>query len=614
MSEVKRSTTEPTGSLAPFKPLPFHPASVSIERRDDGSILLRSGHDDGMAPRSIPHLMAERAGQFPDRDFIMQRRTEDGPWEGFTYAEGHNQSQRVAQWLLNQGLGADDVLMVLSGNSLEQAILMLGCYTAGVPIAPVSVGFSQASQNFSKLLHCFDVLQPRLVFVQSMAPFAAALDALRAASPELRIISANAEDGTIPFSALTETPPTQDVARLREQLTPASVAKYLFTSGSTGVPKCVIQTHGMMTAGIASTEGLMVSTAPRDVAPMYLEWMPWSHISAGNVSFNQLMWDAGTIFLDDGRPTRDRFHLTIKNLYDVSPKKFGSAPIAFAMLADAMERDEALRHSFFKNLDYMAYGGATLSNDVYERIQALAVAETGFRVPLLTSFGATETQQVTFVYWPVERAGLIGLPLAGVTIKLVPNGAKLEVRVKGATVTPGYYKDEQNTTAAFDEEGFYRLGDAARFVDQSDPTAGLLFDGRVTEDFKLNTSTWVSVGTLRPDVIAACSPLVADLVLTGQDQGFVGAMLWPTAAAIADHGSIEAVTKLIAARLAEFNKAAGGGSRRIGRFIVLTDPPSMDAGEMTDKGYVNQRAVAANRKALVDLLYADPLGAGVTQV
>lgn len=614
MSEVNRSTSEPTGGLAPFKPLPFHPPSVRIEQRDDGSFLLDSGLDDGMAPRSIPHLMAERAEQFPDRDFIMQRRTEDGPWEGFTYAEGHDQSQRVAQWLLNQGLGADDVLMVLSGNSLEQAILMLGCYTAGVPIAPVSVGFSQASQNFSKLLHCFDVLQPTLVFVQSVAPFAAALDALRAAAPGLRIISANNEDGTIPFSELTETQPTEDVVKRRDKLTPESVAKYLFTSGSTGVPKCVIQTHGMMTAGIASTEGLMVTPAPRDVAPMYLEWMPWSHISAGNVSFNQLMWDAGTIFLDDGRPTRDRFHLTIKNLYDVSPKKFGSAPIAFAMLADAMERDAALRHSFFKNLDYMAYGGATLSNDVYERIQALAVAETGFRVPLLTSFGATETQQVTFVYWPVERAGLVGLPMAGVTIKLVPNGAKLEVRVKGATVTPGYYKDEQNTAAAFDEEGFYRLGDAAKFVDESDPNAGLLFDGRVTEDFKLNTGTWVSVGTLRPDVIAACSPLVADLVLTGQDQGFVGAMLWPTAAAIADHGSIEAVTKLISARLAEFNKTAGGGSRRIGRFIVLTDPPSMDAGEMTDKGYVNQRAVAANRKALVDLLYADPLGAGVTQV
>jgi feruloyl-CoA synthase len=291
---------------------------------------------------------------------------------------------------------------------------------------------------------------------------------------------------------------------------------------------------------------------------------------------------------------------------------FGSAPIAFSMLADAMERDPRLRASFFKNMKYMGYGGATLSDDLYGRLQALAIAETGKRVPLTTMYGATETQGITVVHWEVDRVGLIGLPIPGVTLKLVPSGEKMEVRVKGPTVTSGYHGDPAKTAAAFDEEGFYKLGDACRFVDEDRPEQGLVFDGRVTEDFKLDSGTWVSVGTLRPDVVAACSPFIHDAVIAGEGKPFVGALVWPAPTAfgalMAEHGTATAAVAALAAtlkqKLAAHNASEKGSSRRIGRFTILTDPPSIDAGEITDKGYVNQRLALDRRKTQVDALFA----------
>ena len=268
------------------------------------------------------------------------------------------------------------------------------------------------------------------------------------------------------------------------------------------------------------------------------------------------------------------------------------------------------------NMRYMGYGGATLSNDIYDRLQALAVAETGQRIPLTTMYGATETQGITVTHWATERVGLVGLPLPGITLKLAPSGSKYEVRVKGPTVTSGYHGDPEKTAAAFDEEDFYKLGDAARFLDPDDPTQGLVFDGRVTEDFKLDSGTWVSVGTLRPDLVAACSPYVFDMVVAGQDKPFVGALIWPSPAALPTLGDnpLEKLTALLKERIGEFNRTAGGSSRRIARFIVMTEPPSIDGGEITDKGYVNQRATLERRHALVDALYAEPPGAGVIAV
>jgi feruloyl-CoA synthase len=291
------------------------------------------------------------------------------------------------------------------------------------------------------------------------------------------------------------------------------------------------------------------------------------------------------------------------------------------MLADAMEKDPTLRASFFKNLRYMGYGGATLSNEVNDRLQALAVAETGQRIPLTTMYGATETQGVTVTHWATERVGLVGLPLPGITIKLVPNGSKYEMRVKGPTVTTGYHGDPEKTAAAFDEEGFYKLGDAARFVDDKDPAQGLVFDGRVTEDFKLDSGTWVSVGVLRPDLVGACSPYVQDAVIAGQYKPFIGVLFWPSMAGMqalaADSGPgspIEKLTAIVKERLVAFNKSAGGSSRRVGRFVIMLEPPSIDAGEITDKGYVKQRATVVRRAKLVEGLYSNPPAEGVVSL
>ena len=621
-SATAAAAAAPDRAPPPFKPLPLKPPSVTVERRADGCILLRSNHAPGPAPRTIAHLLHERAQQHPDRPWMKQRLPGHGPWRSVSYGETLRAAEGFAQWLLDRGLGADDSVLVLSANSIEHMLVAMGCYTAGVPVAPISPAHSLISSDHAKLRHSAQVVRPRVVFAQSGALFERAFATLRSVDPGLVFVTADGSgEGALALGELTATAPTAAVAAARERLGPATVAKYLFTSGSTGLPKGVPQTFGMMSATIAGQEGLRAEPVDPDLVPQSLEWMPWSHISAGNIGFNGAMWAGGTIHLDEGKPIPGQFETTIKNLYEVSPVVFGSAPIAFGMLATAMEQDPVLRRAFFKNLRYMGYGGATLSNDVYERLQALAIAETGQRIPLTTMYGATETQGVTVTHWATERVGLVGVPVPGITIKLVPNGAKLEVRVQGPTVATGYHADPERSAAAFDEEGFYKLGDAARFVDPEDPAQGLVFDGRVTEDFKLDSGTWVSVGTLRPDLVAACSPYVQDAVIAGQDKPFVGALFWPTAAGLqalaAEPGPGTPAEKLAARlreRLAAFNAAAGGSSRRVARFAVLAEPPSIDAGEITDKGYVNQRATLERRDAQVRALYAEPPGEGVVTV
>jgi feruloyl-CoA synthase len=620
MDGVDSPVTARDPSLAPFKPLPMKGPEITVDRRADGSVVITSNHPPGEGPRTISHLLAQKAAAHPDRPYLKQREPGHGPWRQVTYGQAQRAVEGIAQWLLDRGVTADDSVMILSGNSIEHALMTLGAYGAGVPAAPVSPAYSLMSTDHGKLKHCFDKVAPRVVFAQSGAVFEKAIATLKAIRPDLLLVTADgAGEGAITFDVVAATVPV-DVAARRETLGPATVAKYLFTSGSTGMPKGVPQTHGMMAGVIAGQEGLR-DDEPGDEIPDSLEWMPWSHISAGNIGFNSVLWNGGTLWIDEGKPLPGMFETTIKNLYEVSPIVFGSAPIAFSMLAGAMEADPALRASFFKNLRYMAYGGATLSDDVYRRMQALAVAETGHRVPLATMYGATETQGITLTHWITERVGLVGLPLPGIALKLAPSGSKYEVRVKGPTVASGYHKDLEKTAAAFDEEGFYKLGDAARFVDPEDPSKGLVFDGRVTEDFKLDSGTWVSVGVLRPDLVAACSPYVHDAVIAGQDKPYIGAMLWPSpaglAALVADPGPgtpLEKLSVILRARIGAFNAAAGGSSRRVGRVAIMTEPPSIDAGEITDKGYVNQRATLERRATLAAALYATEPPEGVISI
>ncbi|MBU6373007.1 MAG: AMP-binding protein [Alphaproteobacteria bacterium] len=611
---------------APFKKLPQLPPDVSVDRRADGTVYLWANQKPGDRPRSIAHLLDQRASEHPERPYMRQRLPSApgaplGPWRQVTYAEAKTTTDALAQALLALGLGPDAPLMILSGNSIEHGLLTLAAMKARAPVAPMSVPYSLMSSDHGKIRHAFRLVRPRAVFVQQVAPFAKAIAALEDEhGGPLPIITAEPAPptGALAYADLARTAVTPAVAASMESITDATVAKYLFTSGSTGMPKGVPQTQGMLCSLISGQEGLRAEARDPNDPPEMLDWMPWNHISGANVNWHANLWSGGIHYIDDGKPLPGMFETTIQNLYEVSPIVFGSAPIAFAMLADAMEKDPKLRASFFKKLRYMGYGGATLSDDLYDRLQALAVAETGHRIPLTTMYGATETQGITVVHWEAERVGLIGLPLPGMVLKLVPSGSKLEVRVKGPTVTSGYHADPEKTAAAFDEEGFYKLGDACRFVDPQDPSQGLIFDGRVTEDFKLSSGTWVSVGTLRPDIVAACSPWVLDAVIVGQDKPYIGALIWPSAAAMkmleAEASDVPAPVRLAArikAGIEAHNAGAGGSSRRIARFKILTEPPSVDAGEITDKGYVNQRLTLDRRKADADALYAEPAPAGV---
>jgi len=602
--------------LPPFHPLPHRPPATIAEQREDGSWIIRTRIAPAEVPSNLAELLRERASEIPDRKFLLEREPGHGEWRSITYGEARQKADAIAQWLIDQGLGPEDSVLVISGNSLEHAMLMLGCYTAGIPIAPVSAAYSLMSSDHAKLLYCFDKVKAKAVFAKEGTAHAAALSRMLEVQPDLRIITCEGgPDGATNFADILTTVPTEAVDQRVANISTETVGKYLFTSGSTGMPKCVPQTHGMMTAVIAGTEGLYARPRKEREPNVRLDWMPWSHISGGNLLFNTAIWEGSTIHLDDGRPVPGLFDITIKNLCEISPTSYGSAPIGLSMLADVMEQDETVRAALFKRITALSYGGATLSDDLYDRLQALAIAETGKRIPITTMYGATETQGITYVHWVVERVGLIGLPMPGSTLKLVPNGEKLEVRVKGPSVTSGYLDDPAKNAEAFDEEGFYSLGDAAKFVDPSDPDKGLVFDGRVTEDFKLSSGTWVSVGTLRPELVAACSPLVHDCVIAGQDKEFIGVLIWPSPHAVqkytADKGEagLADLASDIAARLADFNiQKAGGSSRRVGKFVLLTDPPSLDAGELTDKGYINQRAVLARRATEVDAIYSGETG------
>ncbi len=599
-------------ALPPFKPLPFRAPDIEVRRGEDGSVYLTSRTPLPPAPQSIPHLFDERAGEHPDRPWLKQREPGHGAWLQVTYGEARTLTRNIAQALLDAGLGPGAPLLILSGNSIEHALMSLAAQRIGAPATPISVAYSTMSSDFAKLKHCFNAVKPKAIFVQEMAPFAAALEQLPLDG--VSIVSVDGEGGSVSIRQLASTEATGAVDAAMGALNADSVGKYLFTSGSTGMPKPTPQTQGAMTAQIACGRALdQWDTIPDPGVLDSLDWMPWSHISGGNVNFNRCIEFGATFWIDDGRPAPGMFEATIDNLREVRPQIFGSAPIAFGWLAEAMEADDELRDAVFSRVVYLLYGGATLSDDLYERLQRLSIAATGKRIPLLTMYGATETQGVTMTHWQIERVGMIGLPLPGLTLKLAPVGNKMEVRIKGPTVMSGYLNMPEKNAEVFDDEGFYCLGDAARFEDPDHPEKGVVFDGRVTEDFKLDSGTWVSVGTLRPAVVAACAPYVFDAVICGQDKPYVGALLWPAPAAMkaemeAAGGDLAkaaaSITQKIDAKIAAFNAVQGGSSRKIAKFRLLTTPPSLDAGEITDKGYVNQRRAQEVRADDVAALFS----------
>ncbi|GJL89350.1 MAG: feruloyl-CoA synthase [Minwuia thermotolerans] len=587
--------------------LRFLAQRAELERRDDGAMILRSPVPLGDYPATLGAVLTAQAGANGERTFLAGR---DGDgWQTLTYAEVHARAAGIAHHLLTAGLGPERPLMLLSGNSVGHALMTLGAVLAGVPAVPVSPAYSLMSADHAKLRHITDLTRPGLIWVEDAAPFGPALKAL--AEQGFETVMTSADLAAIQTAG---TAPDVDIA-------PDAVAKILFTSGSTGMPKGVINTHRMLCAN----QAMLAVAWPfvRDMAPVLVDWLPWNHTFGGNFCFNLALFNGGTFHIDDGKPAPPLIGRTVENLRLASPNLYFNVPAGFAALLPALEQDADLRDCFFRDLKAIFYAAAALPQDLWDRLERVADLSGHPRPLMLSAWGSTETAPLaTLVHFSIPRAGNIGLPVPGCELKFQPSGAKYELRLRGPNITPGYHDRPDLTAAAFDEEGFYRMGDAGLLADPDDPSAGVLFDGRVAEDFKLTTGTWVSVGALRVGTVGACSPLVQDVVVTGHDTDRIGLLIWPAMAAVAgldpeagdDPEALCASAKVnaaIAEKLAAWNAANPASSTRIDRFVLMAAPPSIDANEITDKGYVNQRATLERRAELVDALRRGTLGTRV---
>jgi len=563
----------------------FAPAKVDLEKRADGSTLLRSPQKLGPYSRCITEWLVEWSDRAPSRVFLAERKGE--AWRKVSYREAYGAARRIGQALLERGLNAERPVAILSDNGIDHALLALGAMHVGVPVAPVSPAYSLLSKDFGKLRYIFELVQPGLVFAAEPQKFAPALEAVGAKST--------------PVAELLETNPGSILEREHLKVGPDTVAKILFTSGSTGIPKGVINTQRMLCAN----QQMLAQAWPfvQEKPPVLVDWLPWNHTFGGNHNFNLVLRHGGTLYVDGGKPVPGLAEATARNLKEVAPTLYFNVPRGYDLLLPFLESDAQLRRNFFRELQVVFYAAAALPQNLWDRLARLAREEKGGGdFAMLSAWGSTETAPLaTSVHFHMERPGVIGLPVAGCELKLVPSGGKLEVRVRGTNVTPGYYKRPDLTAAAFDEEGFYRIGDAVKLADAADPAKGIVFDGRVVEDFKLSTGTWVNVGMVRVKLIAAADPMVQDAVITGHDRAEVGALVFPSAAAkeLAP-GALGERLSLALKKLAD----EGGSSTHPTRLLVLNEPPSIDANEITDKGYVNQRAVLERRAALVERLHA----------
>jgi feruloyl-CoA synthase len=607
-----------------FRKIEWLKRDIAVERRGDGVIILKSRIPLNPYETHIPASLSKWAAEAPERIWLAQRSGPDRQWRELSYGEAKRMVDALTQGLLNLGLEPGRPVAILSGNSIEHALMTMASMQARFPAAPVSPAYSLMSHDHQKLKYLFDLIKPAVVMVQDGPTFEKALKALPLDGVTVVHVARPCDDiKSIAFSDLAATPVTKDVADSIATITPDTVGKLLFTSGSTGMPKAVINTQAMMCANAA----MMKQVRPRNPngpVATYLDWMPWNHTMGGNALFNPVLIDGGTLYIDDGRPMPGVIEETLKNLREISPTYYANVPAGYAALAAAMEKDDALCRNFFKNLGLMAYGGARLPDDLYDRMQALAVRATGERIVFYTGWGSTETAPTsTGTYWDTERVGLIGLPFPGVELKMVPVGTKYELRLRGVNVFPGYFGRPDLTKAAFDEEGFYCIGDAGIFVDPDDPVQGIIFAGRVVEDFKLTTGTFVHVGSLRTDAIAAATPVIQDALVAGQDRAFVGLLAWPnlhacrqmignTEAAFEEVVKHPAVIACLKKGLEAHNRSTeGASSMRIARAMLMVEPPSIDGNELTDKGYINQRAGLERRASLVQRLYADRPGEDV---
>ena len=588
--------------------VPIRPVSVTsfdsvLHTRADGSITFDTPVELGRYPRRVTEWLEHWADAAPDRVFLAERAG-DG-WRTIAYAALLRDVCAVGQALLDRGLSVDRSVAILSANSIDHATLMLACLHVGVPCTALSAAYSAGSATgFQKLHHCLGLLTPGLVFAEDASRFATAIAAI--AAPGLEVVSSHpASPAQTAFAALLGTAPTAAVAQAAAAVGPDTVAKVMFTSGSTGVPKGVITTHGML----CSNQQMIRQAFPvlLEEPPVLADWLPWSHCFGGNHNFGIVLANGGTFTIDDGLPVPGAFDRTIRTLREVAPTFYFSVPKGYVELAGALRTDPALRANFFSRIRMLFYAAASLPQPVWNEMEALAVETTGTRIQWMTGLGCTETAPFALSCRPdVAVAGTVGLPVPGVSLKLAPFEGKLEARFRGPNVTPGYWRDPERTAAAFDAEGYYCSGDALAFVDADDPDMGLRFDGRLTEDFKLLSGTWVSAGPLRARVVDALQPWIRDVVVAGADRDYLGVLALP---AHPDVMSDPAAMASIQARLAALN--TGGNATRVQRFAFLTAPLSIDEGELTDKGSLNQRGILARHAGLVETLYADPPPPGV---
>jgi feruloyl-CoA synthase len=591
--------------------------AVKTER--DGAIYLRSENGLEDYPERMTDRLVHWAQERPQQTW-MARRGPDGQWIHITYAQAWTQAQSIGQALLDFGLTVDRPLAILSENSLEHALLALGAMTVGIPFCSVSAAYSLMSQDFGKLRHVLDTITPGLVYASDWSRFGKAIDATVAADVPVVTneiaIRGDALTATLAWSNLTSRTATPAVQSAMLATNGDTIVKFLFTSGSTNLPKAVINTHRMICANQQQVVQSMPSVL--DIPPVLVDWPPWSHTFGGNHDFYLVLFHGGTFYINDGKPVPALIGETIRNLTEIAPTLYYDVPIGFELIAAEMKTNAALRKNLLSRLQMFFYAGAALAQPIWDALYAIEEQELGCRIPMTSGLGMTESAPFgLFVTNLHVRAGDLGLPSAGMELKLVPLGDKLEVRYRGPNITPGYWRRPEATSEAFDEEGFFRTGDAVRWIDDDDIHRGLKFDGRVAEDFKLVTGTFVSVGPMRAKIIAAGAPYLQDAVITGLNQRDVGAILIPAliparrALGLSDTASLADVAthpKMRAAMQDMLNKLAKdstGSASRVARAVVLTDPPNIDKGEITDKGSINQRAVLKERSELVEALHAD---------
>src|SRR3974390_238474 len=610
---------------APLRPVRLGSFDVVLERTERGVIHLRTAQVLPPYYNSLGEPLDHWAKAAPDRTFLAMRNTQ-GEWRRLPYEQVLGEGKRIGAALLRRGLSAQRPIAIVSGNDIEHALLALAAMYVGIPYAPISPAYSLMSSDFGKLRAIIGLLTPGLVFASDGELFSRGIAAAAPADAEV-VVTRNPPAGrkaTLVVDLAADD--AAGVAAARNEVTPDSIAKFLFTSGSTGNPKAVINTHRMLCSNQAMIAAGFAFVA--DEPPVVVDWLPWSHTFGSNHNFNMVLVNGGSLYIDDGNPTPPGVPKTARNLREIAPTIYFNVPKGYEALVPHFRADDALRRNFFSRLKGRFYAGAGLNQTTWDELTQLAIETTGERIIFLSSLGSTETSPLALACcWDFDRPGNIGLPSPGVELKLVPNEGKLEARLRGPHITPGYWRQQQLTREAFDEDGFYKIGDALKFADPDDPGKGFLFDGRIAEDFKLSTGTWVSVGPLRARFIDHFAPFVRDVVFTGPDRDDIGALVFPDfeacrklapehapdAAPAAVFGDIRVRLKF-AALLQALAVASPGSSTRVLCIILMPEPPSLDIGEMTDKGSINQRAVLKNRTALVDELYATPLSSRVIAV